>query len=108
MLLIGSPRFMAMPARQNAAATDTTPHRRRPRTLFIRTSLLEWPETAQKGIGGAAVRELHRMHRIPVVVERADVQRALAVRAHQDDGVGAVRIRECAVLDRAGFRLPVV
>src|ERR1700733_13588621 len=108
MLLIGSPRLMAIPARQTAAATATAPHARYPRTLFTRMSLLKPLQAAQQRIAAGAVRELYRVDRLPVLVERADVSGFLADGAHQDNGIGATRIGKRAVLRGAGLALPAV
>src|ERR1700684_1691786 len=108
MLLMGSPRSIAIPARQTAAASATAPHARYPRTLFTRMSLLKRPQAAQQRIGTAAARELHRVHRLPVFVERADVRSSLAADAHQDNRIGAAGIGKRAVLRGAGLALPAV
>src|ERR1044072_5085143 len=100
MLLMGSPRWRAIPPRQMAAPAAIATQTKRPR-IFTEVSLLEPVQISQKRKRRPALVQFDRVERLPVVVQHADVAGGAGVAAHQDDVVLAVGVAERAVLDAA-------
>src|SRR5579864_241672 len=109
MLLMGSPRWRATAARQNAAATAIAAQMAWVRSFFMcRRRGSELFQAPQRGLRVASRAQRHPGDRLPRLIHGSDVAHVVSGVTHQNDGVGTLRIRQTAELNSAGFALPAV